>query len=323
MLEKLGDDFYRVEVPLPNSPLKYLNSYIIKGTRRNLIVDTGMNRPECLTAMQKALGDLKVDLTCTDFFITHFHADHLGLVGSLVQNGGRIYFNRPDAEKLEDKDRWEKIKGFAKLNGFPNEELSALVKQHPGLRYQERQDLKFTILQEGDCLTCGEYAFVCVYAPGHTMGHLCLYEPARKWFLAGDVVLGDITPNIPQWNQEDNLLGQYLDSLDKIRRMDIALVLPGHRRLIRDHRGRIDEIKEHHRARLEEIMGILTSGPADAFVLASRMKWDIASDWASFPVTQKWFATGETIAHLAYLEAQGRISRRFDPQGISYALEKP
>ena len=321
MLEKLGEDFYRVEVPLPNSPLKYLNSYVIKGPRRNLIVDTGMNRTECLEAMQEALGKLKVDLARTDFFITHLHSDHLGLVGRLAGESCRIYFNRQDAEKRQDADRWEKIFNFAKLNGFPQKELSALLKQHPGLKYQESQELDFTILQDGDCVTCGGYNFVCVHAPGHTNGHLCLYEPARKWFIAGDVVLGDITPNIPQWNLEDNLLAQYLDTLDKVRGMDISLVLPGHRRLIHDHCGRIDEIKEHHRVRLEEILRILASGPSNAFALAGHMKWDIASDWSAFPVTQKWFATGEAMAHLAYLRHKGQVACHFNPEGISYALE--
>ncbi len=60
MMEKLGKDFYRVEVPLPNNPLRMVNSYFIKGPGRNLVIDTGMNRKECLEGLEKCWG-LMVD----------------------------------------------------------------------------------------------------------------------------------------------------------------------------------------------------------------------------------------------------------------------
>jgi len=45
------------------------------------VIDTGLNRKECLEAMETGLREIKVDLGKTDFFITHLHADHFGLVG--------------------------------------------------------------------------------------------------------------------------------------------------------------------------------------------------------------------------------------------------
>ena len=75
---------YRLEIPLPGSPLKAVNSYVIKGRERNLIIDTGMRRKECLDAMRAGLDALDISLPDTDFFITHFHADHLGLVSDLA-----------------------------------------------------------------------------------------------------------------------------------------------------------------------------------------------------------------------------------------------
>ena len=94
MIEQVLPDFYRIEIPLPNSPLKALNSYLIKGQGRFLIIDTGMNRDECMRSMISSLEKLEVDLRKTDFFITHMHADHLGLVGNLATETSTIYFNR-------------------------------------------------------------------------------------------------------------------------------------------------------------------------------------------------------------------------------------
>ena len=90
MPEKIRHDLYRIEIPLPNSPLKALNAYLIKGAKRCLLIDTGMNREECLKPMLSSLRSLHVDLKKTDFFITHLHADHSGLVGKLATGTSRV-----------------------------------------------------------------------------------------------------------------------------------------------------------------------------------------------------------------------------------------
>ncbi len=102
----------------------------------------------------------------------------------------------------------------------------------------------------------------------------------------------------------------YLASLDKTAVLEVDQVLPGHRRLIGDHRTRIEELKRHHAARLAEALGILNNGPLSAFETAAQMTWDIRCDtWDEFPVMQQWFATGEAISHLRYLEEEGKVER--------------
>jgi hypothetical protein len=50
------------------------------------------------------------------------------------------------------------------------------------------------------------------------------------------------------------------------------------------------------------------------------MTWDIvARSWEEFPIMQRWFATGEAIAHLRFLEEQGRVTREDDGDLIMYA----
>ena len=47
------------------------------------------------------------------------------------------------------------------------------------------------------------------------------------------------------------------------------------------------------------------------------MTWDIrAKSWADFPRNQKWFATGEALAHLDYLREEGAIRATVRPDGI-------
>jgi len=321
MIEEIKPSLFRLEIPLPNSPLKFLNSYVIRSSGRNLIVDTGLNRRECLDAMKSGLQRLGIDLAKTDFFITHLHADHFGLLSKLVTGTSQVFFNRPETELIEASGWWERMVAYAAKNGFPEKELREAIKSHPGREFASEWIPEISILKDGDQVIAGDYRFECVSTPGHSLGHTCLYEPNKKILVAGDHILIDITPNIQCWSDEQNPLRNYLASLDKVNELEIDLVLPGHRRLITDHKKRIAELKEHHERRLKEILSILGDDPQTAYQVASQMTWDLDCDsWEEFPRAQKWFATGEAIAHMRYLERKGLIVRNDEEPIITFIL---
>jgi glyoxylase-like metal-dependent hydrolase (beta-lactamase superfamily II) len=320
MVEELLPNLYLIKIPLPGSPLGWVNSYVIKGPDRNLVIDTGLNRRECLEAMQAGLGEIEVDLKMTDFYITHMHADHIALAPRLVSDASILYINRPDKEYMDNWTGWEAVTGFARLNGFPAEELQAAVSNHPGYKYGFDAVPKTSAVDEGDTFRYDGYCFKAVATPGHTRGHTCLYEPEKKVLVAGDHILFDITPNITCWTQEENPLKSYIASLDKIYGLEVDLVLPGHRRLIGNCRSRITELKGHHQNRLEEALSILKQGPKPAYEVASMMTWDIDCDsWEAFPASQKYFATAEAVAHLRYLEDSGQVFREKKAGGIVFS----
>ncbi len=321
MIEEVGTNLYKIEIPLPRNPLRALNSYAIKGRERNLIIDTGWNQQECMDAMQAGLKELEIDIRETDFFITHFHTDHLGLVSNLITDTSTIYFNQPEADRLKSGISLDELMVFARLNGFPEKELQRVPHSHPGFKFRSTEPLSFHILKEGDTLRVSDYVFHCVETPGHSKGHMCLHEPNKKIFVAGDHILDGITPTIALWSDEWNPLKEYLESLDKVYQLDIELVLPGHREVFRKPKERILELKDHHRKRLDEIVAILGKDRKNAFQVASQMTWDIVYDsWDLFPVSQKWFATAEAISHLKYLEENGVVRKEMRRQRIIYSL---
>jgi glyoxylase-like metal-dependent hydrolase (beta-lactamase superfamily II) len=321
MCEEILPGLFRNKIPLPESPLKYLNSYIIKSSERSLIVDTGLNRKECLEAMLKGLKTLGIDLGQSDIFITHLHADHFGLVSKLATDTTNILFSRPEKELMESWEGFGAMVDHAARNGFPKNELEAALDKHPGAKYGADWIPELKVLDDGDRIDVADYHFKCVTTPGHTLGHTCLYDQDKKILLAGDHILIDITPNIQCWSDTANPLKEYLASLDKVRQLPIDLVLPGHRRLIDNPKARIEELKNHHAQRLDEVLTILKKGPLNAFQMASHMTWDIACEsWDQFPVAQKWFALGEAIAHLRYLEQDGRIVRRTVNETVEFAV---
>jgi hypothetical protein len=80
-------------------------------------------------------------------------------------------------------------------------------------------------------------------------------------------------------------------------------------------------LQEHHRARLNEVLAALGDGEKDVLQIAPHIRWDItARTWEEFPPPQKWFAFGETMAHVRYLEAKGQVHRRSRNGTIKYVL---
>jgi len=326
MIEQILPDFFRIEIPLPNSPLKSLNSYLIKNQERSLIIDTGMNREECLGPMTSSLKELDVDLNRTDFFITHLHADHSGLMGTLATETSKVYLNEVEAnilsfESENTEERFQEFFNFYISHGFPEEELKKAFANHPGYRFSAKRKIDFSVLREGDTLDIGDYSFSCIETPGHSPGHMCLYEADKKILIAGDHILFDITPNITYWPELENSLKAYLESLEKVKDLEVNLVLPGHRNRWDQHQRRITELLEHHKNRLEEVITALEDGDKSAWEIAPYIRWDIdISSWEAFPAAQKWFALGETIAHIHYLEAEGKVKRKVENNKVLFLL---
>jgi glyoxylase-like metal-dependent hydrolase (beta-lactamase superfamily II) len=315
LIEEIFPDLFRISVPLPRNPLKYLNAYVFKGSERNLVVDTGFNQKECLDAMRAGLDRLKLDLSRTDFLITHLHSDHCGLVPRLVSEQSTLYMN------FIDPYGWDARIEYARISGFAEDELRMALKRHPGYRYAPDYLPAMTNVHDGHTIEVGRYRLECIETPGHANGHVCLYERTHRFLVCGDHILDDITPTIQCWENDSNPLRDYLASLDKVYGLDVELALPGHRRLLKDHKERIKALKRHHRLRAEEVLRILHEGPMHAFGIASQMTWDIdCESWDQFPVAQKWFATGEAISHLRYLEEEEKVVAGKEAGIITFSL---
>lgn len=325
MVEKISDGVYRIPIPLPGSPLKSLNAYCIKGDGRDLLIDTGFNRPECREALYGGLETLGVREDALDILVTHRHADHSGQAPGLAAHPGAVIFADPaEAKGINDFTSgdayWDKALARMVPHGFPEEANVLLKQQHPGIRYVGDKMLEYTHVHDGDELVYGDTVLRVIRTPGHTPGHVTLHEPNARLYISGDHILGDITPNITRWAGVEDSLGDYLASLEKVRPLDVNLVLPGHRSLIIDMGARIDSLVKHHAARLDEVRAILARGSESGYVVASKMRWSIRGDWADFPVTQKWFATGEALAHLDRLVALGEV-RAIEKNGkIVYSI---
>lgn len=314
MVERLDDGLYRIEVPLPSNPLKYTNSYLIVNEEA-LLIDTGFNREVCYSAISSALNELGVKDVMV--FCTHLHADHMGLAGRFSD---LILMGKAEAkivkEMMVTDDYWRDIFEFYVKNGFPRELVEKMFSLHPGRNFWWNE--KTDVLGVGKAVRVGDVELTAIDTPGHSPGHTCLYDETRKMLFSGDHVLVDITPNITWWPFLEDSLASYFQSLEKVENLDVNIVLPGHRRRWTDLKGRVNEIKEHHSIRLQEAYAALDR-PKTAWEVAPSITWDLVYDrWEDVHVVQKWFAIGETIAHLEHLYKRGLVGKKEDGGVIKY-----
>ena len=236
MIEEISKNFFRIDMALPLRELGSVNSYIIRGSEKNLIVDTGMRNDACMNAMQASLKELGINLKETEFFITHSHGDHFGLVTRLAHPDSTIHINKLEVgiiEKVRSGAILSDVRDFLQLSGFPEKDVGNVLPPDAGRPFRYEGSLPFLFVDDGNVLDVGDYHFRCIATPGHSRGHMSLYEPDRKMFVAGDHLLSDITPGIQGRLDNENPLKDYLSALERVHPLDVDLVLPGHRGLCR------------------------------------------------------------------------------------------
>ncbi len=322
--EEMAENVVRIEIPLPDTPLRATNSYLVRDGGRNLLVDTGFNHPECLDAMRRAWRDLAIDPDRTDLFITHMHADHSGLVRHFAGPRSRVYMSRDDGRVVADArnpETWLPLRRFIRRSGLIAVGFGDDVECHPGFACAPDEGAAIGEIADGQEIPVGGRRLTAVETGGHTAGHMCLYDPERGILFSGDHILGRITPNITLTAPDRDVLADYLAALDRVERLDVSLVLPGHRQAIGDCRGRIAELREHHRRRLREVLDIVGGARKNTVDVTRKMSWSLSCrEWDMYPPAQKMFSAGEAFAHLHHLVRQGRL--RMTEEGEVYYFER-
>jgi glyoxylase-like metal-dependent hydrolase (beta-lactamase superfamily II) len=314
-MEEVLKDIYLVPVPLPGSPLKILNSYIVKGPDRNLLIDVGYNTDEGETALKTAFDALGLRLEDTDVFLTHLHGDHTGLVSRLNKICRDFYISEYDGESVNNcwkEEHWREPMELQLRIGVPPEQELRYM-EHPGFRGGATDHTDFKTASDGMTFDIGDYKLEVMDLRGHTPGLKGLYDREKKILFGSDHILEKITPNINAWDLKKDYLGLFIDNLKKVKDMDIDLILPGHRTSIRDHARRVDELIAHHDNRLTSIMGELRDGEKNAYQIAMGVRWEFGTSFfEDFPKEQKWFASNEVLAHLEHLRVLGKVDYRVD-----------
>jgi glyoxylase-like metal-dependent hydrolase (beta-lactamase superfamily II) len=307
MLE-LDGGIRRVTFALPLG-IDHVHCYLLPASGgRWTIVDTGLGLPDAEVQWARVLG--AVDGAVERIVITHFHPDHVGaaadlaaLTGAPVHQGGDDYEQclRTWGEQRID----ERMPEYLRAHGTPEEDAESFRAEAAAFTPLVRFARDPELLSPGEEVDGWELH----HLPGHADGHLALLRDGV--LVAGDTLLGTITPNVGLYpDSRPDPLADYLGSLERIAELGPRLALPGHGDPIRDVEGRVHELVEHHRLRLEQAGAALDGQPRSAYEVSLALFPEPLSP------TLRRFALAETRAHLEYLvrrdgaarvEASGRV----------------
>ena len=132
-----------------------------------------------------------------------------------------------------------------------------LLGKHPPAGNQ--QDQTFSpdrVLDDGERLESEEFSVRAIYTPGHASNHLCYLHEQLRWVFTGDHVMNGSTVVI---NPPDGHMGDYLESLNRVKALAPSRLAPGHGALLQDPSATLDWIIGHRLEREAKIVAVLTS----------------------------------------------------------------
>jgi glyoxylase-like metal-dependent hydrolase (beta-lactamase superfamily II) len=321
MITQVFDRIYMLQLPIP-FPIKTTNVYFVDDSPRTLI-DTGIKTDASFEALRKGMEALGLGLHHIErILITHGHIDHYGQAKKLSSlSGAPIYIHSKEYGRIRSTLH---SLGFLKMILLRNGVPKALVED--ALRYIESaQGLadpfeEAFFLKDQDSISFRSMQWRTLRCPGHSPGLICFHWPEKKLLFTGDHILKEVTPT-PILNVSENVfpfrypsLKEYLTSLEKIERIDLSLLLPGHGEMIDDPKGLIQKVFAHHRERGGLIAAILSKGDKTPFEIAMDL-------FPGVPPFEVFLGISEAVGHLEILREEGRV-RVTEKEGMDlYSLK--
>jgi glyoxylase-like metal-dependent hydrolase (beta-lactamase superfamily II) len=327
--EDLGNGLHRIPLPLPGDALHAVNVYAIVGPDGVDLIDSGMAivaAREKLTASLARLGIALGDIR--NFFITHVHQDHYTLAVQLrTALAGKISLGegeRVNLAAIRAAQAQRRLPGFIEmLPGLGAEDLadkatSVLAAElggpAAGLAWEDPDHW----LADGTVLELGQRTLRAIHTPGHTAGHVVFHDEANALLFAGDHVLPHITPSIGfQPAITRTALADFLTSLQLMLKLPDSRLLPAHGPVCDSTHARVNELLDHHEARLAQTLQTALGGPVTARAAAEGIGWTRRMrKLADLDPMSQILAIGETAAHLEVLVARGQLARQTSPEGV-------
>lgn len=189
------------------------HSYLLIGDKKAILIDSGLGVSNIKNVVDK-LTDLDVDLVST-----HFHWDHIG--GH--NNFENYYIHKDEVDLVMNNPMFN-------LSCIKNN-LMRGIEEFPEdfdiEKYEMFQKKPKRILNDGDIIDLGNRKIKVIHTPGHSPGHICLYDIERKYLITGDLVYkGILFAFFPTSDPK-----KYFESLKKIKDLDVVKILPGHHSL--------------------------------------------------------------------------------------------
>ena len=324
---EVAPGIYWVRMPMPFA-LDHVNVWLLKdhydGRDGWTVVDCGIASDTIRGLWSTVLADALDGLPIVRILCTHTHPDHIGNAAWLQ---ARTAGTPPPLWMTQGEYAMGRVLQ-AGLPGTDGPSIAAHYTAH-GLNDAEHLDAMshrtgyfatlvpeipttFRRIADGERIAIGDDTWRVIVGFGHSPEHAALYGERTNILISGDMLLPRISTNVSvhALEPEANPVQQFVDSISRFVPLpDDALVLPSHGRPFRRLHRRVEQLHEHHAARLDEVLAhcAVPRTAADIVPVMFRRKLDSH---------QLFFAFGEALAHLHALWYSGSLVRVRDGDGV-------
>ena len=286
------------------------------------VVDCCIDRPESRAQWEQVFEKELDGLPILRVIVTHMHPDHVGLAHWLCERwNAPMWISATDfnAARMACQSTTgfggDAAAAFFGSHGLCDPESLAKIRARTGYypSMVPRVPDRYHRMMDGQTIAIGDYQWSCISGYGHAPEHIALYCDQIKVLVSGDMLLPRISTNVSVYDlePESDPLTLFLSSIDKFKQLpEDTLVLPSHGKPFTGLRERVQQLHDHHRDRLAEVMQHCRDTPRSAAevlpVLFTR----------ALDLHQTTFAMGETVAHLHALWFDGRLKRRLGEDGV-------
>lgn len=211
--------------------------------------------------------------------VTHPHVDHLSAAGALAEQGYRVpVLCHPDAAACA-RDLDALIASFdfeLALTRLPaeRERSTAVLERMRGFIFAGHAPFVATdpeaVLSDGASLATGPFTWTCLHTPGHAPGHLVFHERTHGLLIGGDLIGGSVAWHSPSSGGADG----YLASLERLRPLDLAVLLPSHGPPSPAPHAAIEKMRRRLLDREQRILDVLAGGSTEYGSLYDQVNGD-------------------------------------------------
>jgi glyoxylase-like metal-dependent hydrolase (beta-lactamase superfamily II) len=313
---------HRIPLPLPGDNLHAVNVYAISDGDQVVMIDGGWAMADSTELMTAGLAQIGYELAdVREFLVTHLHRDHYTqavavrrITGSDVSVGEG---ERACLEAIRNVTAHPDVARLKKAGaGDVAEEITQWTSGLTGPDLTDWEDPDHW-LDDGVEIALQTRTLRVIATPGHTRGHVVFHDAASHALFAGDHVLPHITPSIGvELTRPPSPLRDYLGSLELIRALPDAQLLPAHGPVTTSVHNRVDELLLHHKQRLEATAKAVDTGAHTAYEVARALGWTRRErKLDELDLFNRVLAINETMAHLVVLVERGWLNET-DVDGV-------
>jgi glyoxylase-like metal-dependent hydrolase (beta-lactamase superfamily II) len=312
---EIAKGVFKLQFDIPYN-VQPVNIYLLAGNPTTLI-DTGPLMEGVEERVVELLLEAGADPAGLErIVLTHHHPDHIGLAASFKEkSGAEVVCHHHSLPMVQDYVNESRrlvryLVERATYMGLDRDLFEEAINRTNRWYEVAEPVVVDTTVGHGDVIKGDPLSLEVVHTPGHCIDHICLHERNTGFLFSGDMLLFSITPNpdiYPPWQSDaESGLPHYMESLERLKGLEVTLAMPGHGKNVSDFAGRVDEVIRHHRERADYIHGVVRDRPRTVLEVALELIGFIDAE----PTSQNIFlAIREVFGHLVILENEGRAGR--------------